>query len=313
MAFDANVIIVSKEYSVELEQTILRDAGNVLGHFNIVIDNIIDMKEYENLTSSKEINRYIRVKKNVMAEQNKKAYELVKVGTTRLQAFDTFSSAKCAFFSVSNITIKDKEYSVIWFSFHTRLYKAFPEFGDFSINLAKVLSGSLRAECFLLGATSLSRNSDKFAMYVNGTERHKLSSKGALTEVRNLYGIDINEVMINIDKNMAILYSPKDYKEVKQELKDQKLRYKQWEDNKDSLKKNDNGIAIENKEDGTDFMVVFEKENEIILKTIRNKLSLVEETLRLEPIGNVIFFKLDDRGSSIKDIPLNETDFGRKV
>jgi len=304
MAFDSTIIVLGKRYDPDITKTVLEYTDSILYQFGIKIERLVDSKEYENMTSSKEINRYVRVKSTDLKEQKKEATKLIKIGTSRIQAFERFASAKYAFFSISDL--EDGEHTVIWFSFHSRLIMAFSEFRDFSYTLARQLSRAYRGECYSLEASSFSRNSDRFVLYVNGRERNKLSTKGALTEARKLYGLDINALMTNVDKNMAIYYAPRDHRETLTELRAHEKRYEEWQKTKDTIK-------IENKEDGSNMMDVFEKENNIIVSTLKQKLSAVEIALKKDPIGSVVYFKMNDLGNTAKRVSENERLFGREV
>jgi len=310
MAFDASIVVLKRQYNQSMDNIVLGLAHQLLHRFHIVIEKQVSTKEYEQMTSSKDINRYVRIQKTDMKEQKDKAYELVKVGTSRLQTFEQFASAKYGFFSISGL---DDSHTVIWFSFHTRLYRAFGEFKDFSYQLARELSVRLGIESYVLSASSFSRNADKFIMYVRGKERNKLSSKGALTQVRDLYGLDINELMINVDKNMAIHYAPQDYKLLVQEINEQKARYEEWKKHKPELKKNEHGKMIENKEDGSEYIDTFEEENRIVMESLRDRLDVVEKALREDPIGGVVYFKMTDKGPGREGVPENERTFGRDI
>lgn len=304
MAFDTSVIVAKTTYNESLIPVVLRGGSDILESFNITIDKIVPMSEYEDMTSSKEINRYVRIKKADMKQQKEEAYELVKVGTTRLQAFEMLSSAKYAFCSIS--ALEDGKHTIIWFSFPSRLYRVFGEFRDLPFKLARELSSSLKVEVSVLSATSFSRNADKFIMYVNGKERNKLSSKGALTEVRDTYGLDINNLMINIDKNMAIHYAPQDYKEASSELQEQEKRLQEWKEHKDE-------IQLENKEDGTNYIETFEKENEVVITRLNQRVDSIRQALLSDPIGKIVYFKMTDKGSGRADLPTNEREFGRTL
>jgi len=311
MAFDTSVIVLKGKYHQNMAGMLLEETSRILSGFNIAVEKTVSVKEYEDMTSSKEINRYVRIRKSDLKEQKDQAFELVKVGTTRVQAFAQFASAKYAFMSVSDF--EDAQHTVIWFSFHSRLYRAFGEFKDLPFRLAQRLSENLGSEVYVLSTSSLSRNSDKFILYVRGRERNKISSKGALTEVRSMYGIDINKVMTNIDKNLAIHYAPSDYQDTIRELNEQKERFETWKTRRHELKQNEHGKLIENKEDGTEYVDVFEKENEVVIASLRQKLDGLKVALRTDPIGVIMYFKMKDLGPGRTWLPANEREFGRDV
>lgn len=304
MAFDSTIVVLGKQYNDKIPHIVLDIANSALSRFGIKVDRAVPTKEYESMTSSKEINRYIRVKRKALEKQKQEATELVKVGTSRIQAFERFASAKYAFFSVSSL--EDLKHTVVWFSFHSRLSRAFPEFRDFSYHLARNISTIMGIETFALEASSFSRNADRFVLYVRGKERHKLSTKGALTEVKKMYGLDINALMINVDKNMAIHYAPSDHREIMEEVRTQEQRYKEW-----MLHRNE--IVISNREDGSNMIEAFERENEVIMSSLRNRLSVVEQALKSDPIGTIVYFKMTDTGEIVSYTSENERLFGREV
>jgi hypothetical protein len=302
MAFDSTIAVLGKPFEERLPSIVLGITNEILSKFGIMIERSVSMKEYETMTSSKEINRYIRVKKTTLEEQKEDATQLVKVGTSRVKAFERFASSKYAFFSISDL--EDGKNTVLWFSFHSVLSRVFPEFRDFSYLLTREITARYSMEGYILEASSFSRNSDKFVMYIKGKERNKLSSKGALTEVKNTYGLDINKVMMNVDKNMAIHYAPMDHREVTKEIRIQEKRYSDWKAHRGEIK-------LENKEDGSNLIETFEKENEVIMNTLRNKKEGVERALIMDPIGSIIYFRMKDLGVLTSYASENERLFGR--
>ena len=64
MAFDANIIVIKRQYNENMITPILNTAANVLAGFKIGIAGTVPRDEYEKMTSSKDIGRYIRIKKS---------------------------------------------------------------------------------------------------------------------------------------------------------------------------------------------------------------------------------------------------------
>lgn len=293
MAFDANLVVIKKQYTDEITKPILNTAAGILSSIRIDIDRIVDMQEYEKMTSSKEVGRYVRIKKNDYMDQKRDAYHMIKVGTTRYQTFEQFASSRYAFVSISDL--EDGKHTVIWFSFHSKLYRVFREFGEFTTTFAKNISAVFNCESCVLKASSLSRNADSFTLFVNGRQRMTEASKGTMTYVRDTYGIDINEVMKNVDKNMAIHYAPADYKELSAEYTEAVKRRGEWEENRDSLQKNDKGLMIEKKDTGSEYVEILESDNNQTLVYLRGRLDIIEKALKSDPIGSIIYFRMKDR------------------
>jgi hypothetical protein len=298
MAFDANLIVIKRQYNENMITPILNTAANVLAGFKIGIAGTVPRDEYEKMTSSKDIGRYIRIKKSELMGQKKEAYELVKVGTNRYTMFEKFSSSRYAFVSISDL--EDGKHTVVWFSFHSKLYRVFREFQEMTSAVAKNISAAHNCETCVLKTSSLSRNSDVFTLYVNGRQRMTESSKGTMTYVRDTYGLDINTIMMNVDKNMAIHYAPTDYTSLHSEYKEAMTRKDEWEARKDQIKKNEKGFMIEKKEtptESSEYIDVLEKDNFGLLTYLKERLDVVEKALKSDPIGTIVYFKMVDRGA----------------
>ena len=304
--FNADVIVLKTKWSEKLAEEVLTVASHVLGSAHgIIIEKAVPPEEYDKNTSSKEVNKYIRVKKQVVEQREKnreEEFQLIKTGKGKYRS-EIFASAKYAFMSVSQMN----EFTVIWFSFHSRLHKALRGFDKFTELVVREFSVRNRTESMVLSATSSSRNSDHFSLFIGGRERSSLSGKGALTDVKNTYGIDINKVMDNIDQNLAIYYGPLDFAEVKKDMADQKRRI-------DAFRAQAEKIKVENQEDGTNMMKAFEEENRQLESDLQRRYELVKKAMSSDPIGTVVFFKMTEK-SAIKGaaLPVNETSFGRNV
>lgn len=296
MAFDTNLIVVKKKYNPAMIELIMTVTEYILNGYRIGIDKIVDMDEYELNTSSKEVGRYIRVKKIDYMNENMEVKELVKVGTTRYQAFEKFASTRYAFVSISDLG--DDEHTVLWYSFHGKIIRMFPEFRKAPSLIARNLSSAMSCEVCTLATSSFSRNSDKFSMYVGGRERATESSKGAMTHVRDTYKININEVMVNVDRNMAIHYAPRDYQSLFKEYKEAIQREQEWQEHRGEIKKNEQGIMIEKKDetelDKKEYVTVLESDNSKVIEYLRGRLDVVEQALKTDPIGSIVYFRMKD-------------------
>jgi len=306
MAFDARLIVLNKQMDSMpgVQNQVLAAANAALNQFRIHVVGVIQPMEYWNFTSSTEINKYIRVPKKNLNEQRKDAetqYELLKVGQEKY-TMERFASAKVAFVSISKMEKK----TVIWFSFHSRLARVLPGFSAFTSNVAEALSILYQCEALVLHATSLSRHDDFFAFFMKGKVKNRMSGKAALTDVKDTYGVDINMCMNNIDQNLAIIYAPADYEEVKRDMADQRKRF-------ENLKAEASAVEIKDKQDGTNMMEAFQHENDVIMAQLKERYGMVKRALQSDPIGGVLYFRIDD-GVNIQDpVPLNEREFGRNV
>ncbi len=285
LGFNANVVVVKKPYSPALVKTIMNVASSVLAHYGMVIEKEVRRIEYERNMESKEVNQYIRVEQKNLKEQKDNAFRLVKIGSKRYDTIEHFKSVRYAFCSISSFG----EYTVIWFNYHSRLY-AFNEFKSFTLLLCDGLSRVMRCESMVMQATSLSRNADMFVLYYNGKPRNNLSGKGALTKVKQMYGLDINHIMENVDKNLAIYYAPRDYANVKRQMKEQKERFKKFCQQAED-------VTVTDKVTGENMMKTFVRENNIIMKSLNDQYERITEYMSADPIGDVVFFYIGNTKS----------------
>lgn len=304
--FNADVIVIKTKWSEKLAEQVLTVASMVLqSMYKITIDKSVPPDEYDKNTSSKEINKYIRVRKQVEEQRDKQIeeeFQLIQTGKGKYRS-EVFASAKYAFMSISQMD----EFTVIWFSFHSRFHKALRDFDKFTETVTRQFSTRNRLECMILSATSTSRNKDYFSLFIGGRERSSLSGKGALTDVKNTYNIDINNVMDNIDQNLAIFYGPLDFAEVKKDMADQKRRIEAFRAQAEKIK-------VENQEDGTNMMKGFEEENKQLEMELQRRYELVKRAMKSDPIGTVVFFKMTEHApTGAGMLPINETSFGRNV
>jgi len=312
MAFDARIIVINKpmDQLQNIATVTLAATNMVLNQFKIHVIGIIEKQEYENCTSSKEINKYIRVRKADLIQQKKDAeeqFELLKVGTGKY-SMERFASAKVAFVSISAMGNK----TVIWFSFHSRLMQVLPGFTAFWSGVAEQLSYLYACEAMVLHATSMSRHDDFFSFFVKGKVKNKLSGKAALTDVKSTYGVDINMCMNNIDENLAIVYAPADYAEVKHQMAVQKQRFEEMMHfyEKEDLSQADPG---KDPAEIDQLKEAMKHENDVLAASLQEQYALVKRALQSDPIGGILYFRMDDGVNMENPVPSNEREFGRDV
>ena len=310
MAFDAAIICIKNETPSSMKKKVLGALNQVLNGYHLQISKQVSEKEYTDNTSSREINKYIRVRKAVLDAQEKEAYDLIKVGTDRYTAFECFASMKYAFFSISSIIIRnsdnaalDAEYALVWFSFHSKLYRVFPEFKKISYQVAELLSAKTNNEVCVLSATTMSRSADNFALYMKGKKRFAEDGRNALTSIRDRYGLDINALIANVEMNVAIYYAPKDIVEVQKHITKQQQRHQQFMQNLQNE-------AIQDKETHENMIQRFTAENDEILRSLTEELERTKLAFKMEPIGDILFIKIDDYISKQDPQLLNELSFG---
>ena len=222
MAFDASLLVIRNRTVAEVTPALMRATNATLMRYGIHIarDNV-SLKEYTDNTSSREINKYIRVRRKVLEDQQKEAYDLIKIGSDRYTTFEQFASVKYACVSISQMGTD----VIVWHSFHSKIYRVFQEFSTVAATVAEMLSRGLKAEVALMSATSMSRSADNFVYYYHGNIRNKIDGKNGLTEVRKVYGLDINTIIDNVEMNIAIVYAPVDFLQIKQDIATQKTRH----------------------------------------------------------------------------------------
>ena len=300
MAFDASIIIVRRQPLERVLAHLMRATNDtLLTHGIFVARSDVSVTEFTDNTSSREINKYIRIRRDVQENQNKAAYQLIKVGSGRYEAFEQFASVKYASVSVSKLGND----VVVWYSFHSKLYRAFREFEQFSYTLGSTLSAQLSCEVGVMRATTASRSADDFVYYHGGRERHRIDGKGGMTEVRRVYGLDINTVMDNVEMNVAIFYGPTDFVQVQEEIRQQKERHSAFMAQMSSE-------TIEHKETHENMVKAFEAENRDIMYHLEQRFDLVSRAFTAEPIGTIVFFKMDDVQKIVDPVLQAERQFG---
>jgi hypothetical protein len=275
MAFNAQVVLVEGAFDESKGVALAQTLSLCLSRFKLRIEKIVDEKEYTSNNLSKEINRYLRTKKG----------ELVKIGTTRYNT-EQFASVRYGFISMSTFVDKaQKVWTALWFNYNAKLNSVLPRLTDLPFMYAELLSRSGK-EALVLATTSLSRQEDMFAIYIDGVLRNTISGKTALTEVKNLYAVDINHVMDNIDMNIAIFYAPHDFAAAAKELDIYTRHYNR-------IVKDAEEIMVSDKQTGENMMKKFEEENNAFRLHITQRYAQMAELMKHPAIGTLIFVKLD--------------------
>lgn len=298
IGFDAKVILLRAKQNPALYGYVIKILDGVLRkEYDLCIDAEVSQGEYEKNTQSKEIGKYLRIP----VHKDKGEYKMVKYGSAKIE-HEVFASSRYAFISMSWLN----EYLAVWPNLHPRLCHIIPWFNDCVAHLAQYLSAGTRSEAAYLRATSFSRNDDLFYMFSNGRRREERNGKGALTDVKNLYQIDINNVMDHVDTNLSIFYAPKDFASIQKEIAEQEARYKAFMAQAENMQ-------IPDQEDGTDMVKRFETENNEIMKALTYRLERVNAALKAPAIGTVVFLKLGKSPEKAHKVPESERHFGRDV
>lgn len=318
MAWDCNVVVMSRPYNDKLPDQILHLIDTVLRSFRIRVIARVEEDEYKRFTSSRETNRYLRIPASLMSERDKEAKQedMVKVGTFRYP-FERFASAKYGFYSISSLEGK----TVIWMSFHSKLPLVLPGFDMFPIMLSQRISSIFATESLVLSTTSRSRHSDLFVLHFAGQEKNKLTGKNALTEVKNSYNVDINRCMDNIDHNLAICYAKSDYADIRERIKEEQYRYEALlRLRAEAEKKIAEGTELSEpkelseEEANNARLIDLQEANDASMKALEAEYERVRQALMATPIGDVVYFKMDDHHvDSSTAIPHSEREFGRPV
>lgn len=296
MGFNVDAILI-KDYNYSSGDHmkgnfILKSIDLNIRRYGFFIEKNVEREEYEKNTTSKSVNKYIKVR-----DMKEGGHKLKKVGTGKYDS-EIFASVRYAFVNISTM---DNGITIIWPCFHSKLIRQVDQFCELTSQIAKYISTLYRdIEIMKLSANSFSRHSDLFQLFINGSERVTMGGKSALTEVKTTYGIDVNSIMMNIDKNNAIYYSALDYADLVKEKAEQKKRYNMF------LKQDK--TVVTNKEDGSNLIETFEKENDQIIANIDKRLEIVSRSLSSNPIGDILFFKIDK--INYVNTSMDEREFG---
>jgi len=221
MAFDAHILMIDGQTGPEVEEQVYRALQEVLSTFRLRVEKEVSLKEYFSNTTSQETSHYLRVvKKKKDGEETQGA---VSYSGAKYES-DVFANSRYGMLSTSRL----EGNTVAWISTNQKLAHYIPGFESFTFAIGQLLSARYNYRVYVLYATSMSRNDDRFSLFIRGKDRNPLSGKGALTTVKNTYGIDINHLMDNVDTNLAIHFAPVDVREAKKQMDEQEKRYDEF-------------------------------------------------------------------------------------
>ncbi len=259
MGFNATILAVpltSRDELQRLENFYFFEFKSVLKNYSIVPE-VEQLSKYIEYSKSTKIDRFIRVKtkSDSPGVNNEKKLKIDDIPYED----GVFTSPDFILMVVTYMTVGSQTFGLCWLNIPRRLTFIDPSFETINFSIGERLSRSpLKRECFVLHATTKSRSRDKFTLYVEGRERHTLNGKGALTEVRRIYGLDINVMMDAVDSVVAISFAPYDMESAQNELAKIKQKIGLFEDKL--------GTAfIEHKVDHTNLVDDFRKEHEALL------------------------------------------------
>ena len=306
MAFNVDVTVAKLVYPVnnppvtELIANKVLAAGNMaLRQLGLKIAKSLTMKEYNQANATRLQPRYIRVSKKV---QDKIVNEIISVGN-EYKFGEQFLNSRYGTVSISAMG----ENTVIWFNFNKKLLMMAGEsFNRFYRDFSVRISNELRCETIYMHATSASRNEDSFIVSIGGKERNGFAGKAALTEVKNTYDIDINEVMSNVDENLTIFYAPFDRAFFLEEVAKEKNRIANMDKLLDETKDSQLGTKTSGMNEN------IKADNNLQISTLNERLNLLDAAMRRPIIGDVKFFMLDQIPRP-KEEDLSEREFGRNV
>ncbi len=282
MGFDIKVTVAKMDYDEKSIATIMAATNETLIDFRLAIDSEVDEKDYINNISSKEINRYVRVSSNKLTSQKEdKEQLLIKYGSGKYSDFEVFRNSKYASISIS----KMNDMLVIWHNFSNKIAGIKPTFDDMSFIFGQKLSHMTNSESMVFKANTFSRQDDLFGMYHNGTLKFSASKKSALTDVKATYGIDINDVMDNIDRNIAIHHAVDDYITINHMIKELNSKIKAMEAMMD-----EQGEMLG--PDGTPLTSSFIAEHKAMMARYLLDKELINKTMKEDPIGCIKFFRM---------------------
>lgn len=308
MAFEADIVMIDNPYPLGIPKdqldkyhnNIIRGIDLSLRRCGLYVNKMVTRDEYERNMKSKEFNRYIRIRNSDMES------EMLKVSSNNVyEGFDQFGSSRYASCSIS--AYEDK--TLVRCRFHPTLYRISNEFSNLLTYMGETFSLISKKDVMIFRATSTTRHGDMFKLFMEGKEKWEMSGKGILTDVKNTYGYDINKLMTNIDTNIGIFYAPIDYAYSVKILAEQKAR-------SESFIKHIEKLRDEGREerDLIELINEFQEQNKEEISTAENRVNYIKQVLHAEPIGDILFMKLDRfQESGKKVIPNDEYEFGRKM
>lgn len=284
MAFEATVIVVQSEsYSCKtIMDQVIYALNPALAIVGLTVGDTLSIREYLENTKSTRIPRYIRVVEKRSTEENTKK---IQIDSDPYEDGIFVTPTHTLVCSCETQSVSGERLVVTWINFSKLLASHVPAIEDVPFTVANILSSRIGKPVHVLHATSRSRSEDRYAIYVNGKNANPLHGKGALTNVKNIYGIDINTVMDAIDQCLAIVFAPYDIVDAKAQLEKHKERILEFEKNAENL-------VIKDKQDGSNMVDKFRKENELILSSLQTRYDTLARALHMDPNGTVIAFKL---------------------
>lgn len=306
MAFEADIVVLDMKYPLggtqeqieHFNANVVRGVNAALKMCGLYIEKLVDRDEYEQNMKSKEVNRYIMIK-------NKDMEEMHLVGSSVYDGFDQFASARYASCSISAF----RDMTVIRCRFHPVLYKISKEVNNLLSYMGQSFSFMTNKDVMVFRATSASRNADVFQLFMEGQEKWNASGKGALTDIKNTYGLDINELMTNVDTNIGIYYAPIDYAYALRLQKESRSRHKKFLAHIETLRSQG-----EQEKKLIEMIKSFEQHNKQELSTADNRVSYISSVLHMAPIGDIKFMRLEKYDDVRKRSILGEEyEFGRRL
>ena len=305
-AFDAKLIAIrvpNKDINVEILKPIIMSSLNEgLNRIDLKIIGEITWQDFRDNNGSREINKYLRVRKKTIDDQKKEAkdsfHDINVGGGRRYDTFEHWGSTKYAQCSISRMD----DYILVWFSFHSKLYHVMEEFRDLTFDVSRIISTRIEMEVMTFGVTSFTRQGDEFILFYKGKKRHQEGGKGALTKVRSTYNIDINNIMDNVEHNISIFYAPIDYARTLEERGEQKKRF-------ETLTKQAEELVVSDKETSDNMVCTFTKENTSFMEWNDRQVKMFEHALKSEPIGTLVFFTIDESRIDVPPEVAKESEF----
>ena len=284
MAFEATLIVVrskSISYSdlVKNITPLMRSQLNMLG---LDIQKETTIRDYLAHTKSSNIPRYIRVLEKRSKDNPKKS---IPIDNDPYEGGIFVSPNYAMIIACGSTDTSGNHVSTVWINFSKRLTAYFPSLTNVPFAIGGPLSERIGREVHVLHATSYSRSSDRYALFYNGRNANPLSGKGALTTVKNTYGLDINVLMDSVDRCLAILFAPYDINDAQVQLEKHKQRIAEFESQAQNL-------IIRDKQDGSNMVERFRKENEILLSSLQERYNSLKSSLTMDPDGIIYPFVL---------------------
>lgn len=303
MAFNATLLAIpTKKLSCDsILSLLLPIVSKELAAHGLSIERMLSVKEYIDSTKSTKVDRYVRI---IEKRDDKKSPLVVKADDTPYEggAFTAPSSTMLCICETKSTT--DERLIAVWINFSKMLTMHLPHLLDeFSFTLGKELSIQHGLDTHVLRATSYSRSEDRYAFYTKGRNANPLSGKGALTIVKNTYGVDINHLMDAIDRCIAIVFAPYDVVTAKEQYEKHKANIELFEKNAETL-------VIKDKQDGTNMVEQFRAENKVILESLKTHYETLTKALYADPNGLVSCFRVVPITVSRNAVDMSEHIFG---